>query len=244
LPDERAETEECAGVHGAVNIVAKGWFWGLDYLYVSYWQVREAVFRADPARYADPHAVKPPILLLPGIFETWQFLRPLADQLSESGHPVHVVTGLGRNSRTVAASSPIVENYLREHDLRDVTIVAHSKGGLIGKYVMAKGDREGRISRMVAIATPFSGSAYARYVLVRSLRDFSPRDATTLMLGELRSLNERITSIYGIFDPHIPGGSALPGATNVRLDVAGHFRILGDRRLRDAVARAVDQPAS
>lgn len=243
LPDDRAGTDKSAGGHGAVNIVAKGWFWGLDYLYVSYWQVREALFRTDPARYADPHAVKVPILLLPGIYETWQFLRPLAEQLSESGHPVHVVTGLGLNARTVAASSPIVEDYLREHDLRDVTIVAHSKGGLIGKYVMAKGDSEGRITRMVAIATPFSGSVYARFVLVRSLRDFSPRDATTLMLGGMRELNERITSIYGVFDPHIPGGSELPGATNVRLDVAGHFRILGDRRLRDAVALAVDRPA-
>ena len=222
-----------------MGVIAKAWWWGLDYLYVSYWQVRGALVRVDPARYLLADAMKPPIVVLPGIYETWQFLRPLADQLSEAGHPVHVVAGLGRNARTVAASAPIVADYLREHDLRDVTILAHSKGGLIGKYLMLRCDPEGRVARMVAIATPFSGSVYARLMLLPSLRAFSPRNATTLMLAASRGVNSRITSIYGSFDPHIPAGSELSGATNIRLDVAGHFRIIGDRQLQDAVALAV-----
>ncbi len=226
------------------GILAKGWFWVLDYLYVSYWQVRYVLFRADPGEYLRADAAKPPILILPGIYETWQFLRPLADRLSQAGHPVHVVEGLGRNARSVVASAPIVADYLREHDLRDVTILAHSKGGLIGKYLMLRSDPEGRVNRMVAIATPFSGSVYARLMLVPSLRAFSPRDATTQMLAGNREVNSRITSIFGSFDPHIPAGSELPGATNIRLDVAGHFRIVADPRVQDAVARAVQSPAA
>lgn len=226
------------------GILFTGWFWALDYLYVSYSQVRDVLFRADPAEYLLADAAKPPILILPGIYETWQFLRPLANRLSEAGHPVHVVAGLGRNARSVVASAPIVADYLREHNLRDVTILAHSKGGLIGKYLMLRSDPEVRVTRMVAIATPFSGSAYARVMLVPSLRAFSPRDATTLMLAANRNVNSRITSIFGSFDPHIPAGCELPGATNIRLDVAGHFRIVADRRLQDAVALAVKSPAS
>ena len=226
------------------GILAKGWFWALDYLYVSYWQVRDVLFRADPAGYLLTDATKSPILILPGIYETWRFLRPLADRLSEAGHPVHVVEGLGRNARSVVASTPIVADYLLEHDLHDVTILAHSKGGLIGKYLMLRSDPEGRVTRMVAIATPFSGSVYARLMLVPSLRAFSPRDATTLMLAANREVNSRITSIFGSFDPHIPAGSELPGATNIRLDVAGHFRIVADRHLQDAVVLAVKSRAS
>jgi len=218
--------------------LAKGWFWALDYLYVSYWQIRDTLFRADPSEYLLADAAKSPILILPGIYETWQFLRPLADRLSEAGHPVHVVTSLGRNARSVVASAPIVAD-----DLRDVTILAHSKGGLIGKYLMLRSDPDGRVARMVAIATPFSGSVYARLMLVPSLRAFSPRDATTLMLAANREVNSRITSIFGSFDPHIPAGCELPGATNIRLDVAGHFRIVADRRLQDAVALAVNPAA-
>ncbi|MGX9900072.1 hypothetical protein ACW0JT_09395 [Arthrobacter sp. SA17] len=33
--------------------------------------------------------------------------------------------------------------------------------------------------------------------------------------------------MFGPFDPHIPEGSILPGARNIKLDVPGHFRILG-----------------
>ncbi|MDO8384687.1 MAG: universal stress protein, partial [Microbacterium sp.] len=43
----------------------------------------------------------------------------------------------------------------------------------------------------------------------------------------------RIVSVYGRFDPHIPGGSALPGARNVVLDTMGHFRVLADPRILD-----------
>ena len=52
--------------------------------------------------------------------------------------------------------------------------------------------------------------------------------------------NARITSVYAVFDTLIPGGSELTGAENVRLDLGGHFRILGDRRTAAAVLRAAD----
>ena len=54
-----------------------------------------------------------------------------------------------------------------------------------------------------------------------------PSDETIVLLGRETSVNGRIVSIFGPFDPHIPDGSMLEGATNVRVPVAGHFRILG-----------------
>jgi hypothetical protein len=47
------------------------------------------------------------------------------------------------------------------------------------------------------------------------------------MLGRDTSVNGRIVSIFGRYDLHIPDGSMLEGATNVRVPVVGHFRILG-----------------
>ena len=68
-----------------------------------------------------------------------------------------------------------------------------------------------------------------------------------LVLGERRDVirnNTRIVSIFGIFDPHIPGGSSLAGAHNIVLETGGHFRILGDRNtiaiVRDAVAETTE----
>jgi hypothetical protein len=131
-----------------------------------------------------------------------------------------------------------VEAYLEEHDLSDVIIVAHSKGGLIGKFIMMDSDGPQRVDRMVAITSPFSGSSLARYTVLPSLRAFAPTDPTIRMLVAEQFVNARITSIFGSFDPHIPDGSELPGATNIRLPVAGHFRILGDRQLLAAVEAA------
>lgn len=221
------------------GLLRNWWAWTMDYGYVSYWQVRGAVFRSNPNRYRDGPLA--PVLLLPGIWESWQFLQPLATALHERGHPVHVVPELGRNLASVVDGSELAYRYLHDYDLRGVIIIAHSKGGLIGKFMMAKRDpaRSRRIERMIAVATPFSGSVYARWAITPSIRAFSPRDATLRLLADDLATNARITSIFPAFDPHIPGGSALPGARNVRLKGSGHFRIIGTTELRDALLAAL-----
>ncbi|SOC58055.1 esterase/lipase family protein [Ornithinimicrobium cerasi] len=224
------------------RLLSQGWSWLLDYGYVGFWQVHGVLFRTNPDTYLDPALTGRPVLLLPGVYERWQFLRPVADLLAGRGHPVHVLPDLGWNTRTVAASAEVVGDYLRRADLRDVLVVAHSKGGLIGKQTMLHHDPDGRIARMIAVATPFAGSVYARFFLLPTVRAFSPRDATLRRLGEQLEVNARITSIWGAFDPHIPGGSRLEGATNVELRTSGHFRIIGQRELLDAVATAAQEP--
>jgi hypothetical protein len=218
----------------------KARFWALDYVFAVRWQLAGLLDRTDPGRYLG--GTKDPVLLIPGIWETWHFLRPLALHLNTAGHPVHVLPSLGWNGATVEASGKAAAAYVREHDLRDVIVVAHSKGGLIGKWAMLFGDPEARFARMVAIVTPFNGSAYARHLPLKSLHAFSPDDPTTVLLGANRDVNRRITSIFGEFDPHIPGGSELPGATNLRLPVAGHFRILADARTLAALDEALARP--
>ena len=90
---------------------------------------------------------------------------------------------------------------------------------------------------MVAVATPFGGSRYARMLPVRSLRAFSPSDPSIMQIARQVDVNRRIVSIYAAFDPHIPEGSELSGAMkNVRLDSGGHFRVLADPRVLAEVA--------
>jgi triacylglycerol lipase len=208
-----------------------------DLAYVARWQLRSIV---SPARPHDYHSgTRAAVLILPGIYETWQFMEPIIEALHRNGHPVHVLPSLKYNRAPVARAAALVGSYLAEHDLRETVIVAHSKGGLIGKYAMLRADPEGRIRHMVAICTPFSGSHYARFALAPSLRTFSPTHATTRLLIREATVNARITSVFGTFDPLIPAGSVLPGARNVRLDVPGHFRILGDPMTIDTVLAEV-----
>lgn len=226
-----------------MNFFIRGRAWILDYAYVGFWQVHGFLLRTDPVRYrtpaADAPAGKAPILLLPGIYETWQFMRPIARHLHRAGHPVHVVQTLGYNRGTVKDMAHLAAAHLQEHDLTDVVIVAHSKGGLIGKFLLTMAGAAPRVSRLVAVNTPFSGSIYAAFFLMPSIRAFSPYDRTLQMLRANRALNARITSIYGRFDPHIPGGSFVEGARNVQLETMGHFRPIADSRVLEEIDRAV-----
>ena len=215
-------------------------FWALDYVYAVRGLTAAALPGLGPEVYARVEGrARRTIVVVPGVYETWQFLRPLIGRLHDAGHPVHVIADLGRNAGSVVEAATLVAGHLAEHDLRDVTIVAHSKGGLIGKHVMALLDPDARVRDMIAIATPFSGSRYATYLPIPSLHAFAPTDPTTRLLAGLTAVNPRITSIYAEFDPHIPGGSGLDGAVNVRLPEVGHFRILATPALLHAVDDAL-----
>lgn len=227
-------------LRGLGRLLRETWWRVQDYAYVVLWQARGILRRggAEACRAPD-HPVPPAVVLIPGVYESWQFMRPLADLLHSHGHPVHVLPALGYNRGPIPAGAALVARYLDEADLRDVVLVAHSKGGLIGKLAMLQHDPEGRIRAMVAINTPFAGSVYARFVPLRAVRAFVPTDATLRALAAEQDVNRRITSVHSRWDPHIPAGSMLEGATNIELATPGHFRVLADHRLEEVVVGAV-----
>lgn len=226
-----------------LSALRKALDWALDYAYVLRWQAAATLSRDDARAFEDGRDDRPTILVLPGVYERWQFMLPLIRRLHARGHGVHVVGALGANVGRVAEMARRARARIEAEDLRDVVVVAHSKGGLIGKHLMAFDDPDRRIRAMVAINAPFGGSSYARFIPIRSIRDFSPRNGALVALGRSREANARITSIHARFDPHIPGGSALEGAVNERVQAAGHFRIMGDEDVLRRVEAAIDRAA-
>jgi pimeloyl-ACP methyl ester carboxylesterase len=211
----------------------------VDRLYAIRQQLRHALGRhSSPAfRGGDLD----PVLLLPGVYETWQFLRPVAERLHELGHPIHALPELGYNRRTIAATAAVAQAYLDAHDLRRVILVGHSKGGLIGKHMMVTDDTSGRIASLVAVCSPFGGSSLARYAPNPALRAFSPRNPTVSTLAANLEANSRITSIFTRLDPLIPNGSRLEGATNIEVDLVGHFLPLTSQRVIAAISKAISE---
>lgn len=210
----------------------------VDYAYVAARQVQGALRARRPVPTGPGGAS--PVVLLPGVYETWQLLGPIATTLARAGHPVHAVPGLGYNRRPFAEAADRTAAFLERSDLHDVVLVAHSKGGLVGKHVMLSAAGP-RVAGMVAVATPFHGSRYAQYLLGRTLRAFSPRDAALVALAAERGVDARITAVYPRFDPHIPETGRLEGGRNVELPLAGHFLPLGDPALVEVVVREVDR---
>ncbi|MDQ0894226.1 alpha/beta hydrolase [Agromyces ramosus] len=219
-------------------------FWALDYVYAV---LRQLAFltegRRPPARWRTGDSAKPQVVLLPGVYEHWSFLRPLGDALNADGHRVLAVHGMGVNRRAIADTSLRIARALGRVRVPEAgrVLVAHSKGGLIGKHLLLDEHADALgIRGVVAVCTPFAGARRARLFTDPSIRALLPGDETIVMLGSATSVNARIVSVFGTFDPHIPDGSALDGATNIRVPVAGHFRVLGAREtllaVRDAVA--------
>jgi len=184
-----------------------------------------------------------PVLLLPGVYETWQFLRPIADALHARGHAIHTLPQLGFNRGDIVLSARRAQAYLDRLDLRGVIVIAHSKGGIIGKHMMVSNDSSHRIARLIAICSPFDGSPLARFAPTSTLRAFDPRNELLLRLAGEREANARIVSIYSRLDPLIPGGSHLAGALNIELPVVGHFRPLASKELFHHVGRILAEEA-
>ncbi|WP_165064378.1 lipase family alpha/beta hydrolase [Marisediminicola senii] len=223
------------------TLVRRLWLHYVDWVYAAYWEARHAI--APRATHDFTSGSLVPVLLLPGVYETWRFLEPVAALANALGHPVHVVPSFGYNRGSIPSMAELAQRYLDDNDLRDVIIIAHSKGGLIGKHMMVTDDTDGRIARIITVNTPFGGSVWARYALRRTLREFSPNDVTLAALTGLSASNARITSIYSADDPIIPGGSELAGAVNITLPLVGHFRVLSSPLLLSTIRHLLRPPA-
>lgn len=208
-----------------------------DYPNALRFRVRAARHWTVPASFA--MGTLRPVVILPGIYESWHYLRPIAERLNADGHPVHVIPALGWNRAPIPATAAQVHAQLVARGLMGVALVAHSKGGIVGKHLMSFDDRDGRVDRLIAIASPFNGSSMARIAPNPALRAFLPEDPVITALAAQRAVNARITSIYASFDPHIPDGCVLDGGRNIELPVIGHFRILVQPAVIDAVRDAV-----
>lgn len=268
-PDERRMT-----------LLERGWWWATDYVYAGARQLSIVTApwtlgrpRPSPRAWRSGSDHLAEIILLPGVYEHWTFLKPLGNSLNAAGHRVKVVHGLGMNRRGIAETADRLGRALaaRTPPAAGRVIVAHSKGGLIGKHLLVSSGAAAAAAHeaavggdpadaaasasapsdgsapsaplgligLVAVCTPFHGSPLAGLFVVPSIRAFLPDDETIVMLGNEASVNGRIVSVFGRFDPHIPGGSALDGATNVLVPESGHFRVLGDHRTHAAVIDGV-----
>ena len=174
---------------------------------------------------------KYPVILIPGLTERWAFLKSLGDKISMAGHPVYVIPKLKHNLLSIPKSAKIVEEIIDENKLRNVILVTHSKGGLIGKYLLMHLIDKGKIKGMIAIATPFAGSSLAKLISHHSFKELAEGSEIIDNLKSHQEVNSKIISLYPEFDNQImkENSSFLAGAENIKIDVKGHHKIIFDK---------------
>jgi len=225
----------------------------------------------DPPKHYLGYTIdgKVPVVLIPGILGKWGFMKSLGDKISRRGHPVYIVPELGYNIYNIPTSAKTlrslivhiipkrghvppkisrgaeaVRKLIEEEDLSGVVLVAHSKGGLIGKYLLAHHNIDNRVLGMVAIASPFSGSAMAKLIPHDSFKELRADSEIIQDLERHRKANERIISIIPEYDNHVwaERGSFLESAAeNIEVPIHGHHKVLFDKKVLSLVLSAIEK---
>jgi predicted alpha/beta hydrolase family esterase len=203
-------------------------------------------FRRTPPKHYLGHVIdgKTPVIILPGIFGRWAFLKPLADHISLLGHPVYIVPKLGNNIGDIPTSVKKVSEVIKENNLKNVVIVAHSKGGLISKYLLVEDESSKKVKGVIAIATPFHGSSIGKFIPHYSIQELMSDSEIIRYLEKHSEVNGKIVSIIPSYDNHVwhSMGSHLEGALqNIHVDVAGHHKILNDKIVWNIVVEWIEK---
>lgn len=207
-------------------------YWINDYYYLLLGKILMLLNKRPPHHYLN-YVVKgkSPIILIPGNSNRWGFLKKLSDTISHLGHPVYVVDKLGSNLFDISISAKIVRETIDENNLKNVILLGHSKGGVVGKYLLIHNNKDNRVSRLIAIATPFSGTNIVNNLPYKSLKELSPTSKIIQEISSNFKVNSKIVSIMPEFDNHVwsEKGSYLERALNIKVPVKGHHKIVFDK---------------
>ncbi len=214
--------------------------WIKDYIHALNRHKDSFLYRNPPEHYLGFIKTNlPSIIIIPGVLEKWHFLKSIADPLSIKGYAIYVMEN-GYNTQSIKSSAKLIGRLISQEKLKNVIIIAHSKGGLIGKQVLLN-DKHKRVKKLIAIATPFEGSKIVKLLPHKVFKELSPESKQIFELKKARAINKKITSIYGKFDNHVwpETSSVLEGAENIQINAYGHHKILANKKLLQIIQSAL-----
>jgi triacylglycerol lipase len=177
-----------------------------------------------------------PVLLVHGYGcsrGVWWLLRR---RLEAAGHTVATVslappyTSMGK---MVPQLNRRIEEVCSATGSRQVTLIAHSMGGLICRSYLARHGSE-RVDRLITLATPHQGSELACMAFGQNAREMEPG---SLWLRDLADVALKIPA-FSLRNPYdnysMPQDQQrLAGATDIELPAVGHIALLYDQRIAD-----------
>lgn len=181
-----------------------------------------------PRQYS--HGNKGDVIVLVGLNETWNFLKTVSEYINKKGYKIHFPQFSTRSSLHHCTQD--VLNYIVKHNLSDVILVTHSKGGLIARSIIK--DQPENIKYAIEISSPNKGTIFG-YLNIISLSELKPNCKKLQVLEDIDT--KKIINIYPKLDNHVIPNSSLylEGAKNIKLDIVGHTRILESKELLNEI---------
>jgi pimeloyl-ACP methyl ester carboxylesterase len=185
-----------------------------------------------------------PVVLLPGYLENRLTLWLLKYRLERvlgvpvrALKPVRYFTGLETLAMDYRRQ---IEAWMQELGAREVDIVGHSMGGLLGRYLAESGQLTDKIRTVVTIAAPHLGSALAVFGLSRSMRQMRRGSAFLEKLNT--GTAPGAVRMVGISSTHdnlvLPWNCALsPRGDNFIIRYRGHLTLIMSREVVKLIAR-------
>ncbi len=213
-------------------------------------------------RQTDLYHCRKPILLMHGLGATRRVFQVLENRLRQDGHSV-ITIHLGGvldtfNTKAIDESAKFVsekvERLFRKYKIKEkLTIIGHSKGGLIARYYIKKYGGDKYCHSLITLGTPHNGSPWAviGYIpifafLSKSIRQMFPSS------DFLRELNNthwpkgvKAVSIYSkedhfaIYPASVLETHNNPNVHNMEIPNQGHTDFLISKASYWAIKRAL-----
>lgn len=202
-----------------------------------------------------------PVLLLPGFMATRRGLTVLERRLRRDGYGVFSLNLGGLlgtfNTRSIEETGLLVrekvERLYRKYDLGPLTIIGHSKGGLIGRYYVKRLGGHERCAALVTLGTPHHGTPTAYWgaaltgLFAPSIWQLMPMSPFIRRLkeGEFPK-HVHFASIYSKGDQVVPfpvgmiEDHGLPNLVNIDVPDTAHHEFLTRKRVYDSIREQLE----
>jgi triacylglycerol lipase len=199
-----------------------------------------------------------PVLLLYGFFATRRVLEVLERRLRRDGYCAWSINlgGLGGtfNTRGIDELAELVrekvDRLYARYELGPMSIIGHSKGGLIGRYYVKRLGGDRRVKNLITLASPHNGSPTAYLgcatigLMAKDVWQMTPMSPfiRRLKIGAFPR-HVRFTSIYSKADRVSPFPSCIledqgtENLTNVELPAVTHREFLMRRPVYEVIRR-------
>lgn len=202
-----------------------------------------------PRLWSKTKTEKLPILFVHGIFHNrsafawlkqrlcyngWGYLKEI--DLMTSIHPIPVL------AEQVATQTRAI---MRELQVPQIDIVAHSMGGIVARYFVQCLGGDGLVRNLITLGTPHRGTFLSRYSVLPHIREMRPGSPTMAKLDGLGPPKfTRAVSVSGNLDLIVFGRKSThwEGVRNIPLQRVGHAGLLFSKRVYQIISSHCDEP--
>jgi len=184
-----------------------------------------------------------PVILLHGYAMNRANFVPLAYRLARAG--LGPIVGfeywtLGRVAAGARQLGWFVDTVRETTGAREVDVVGHSMGGVVGRYYVTMAGGDGIVRNLVTLGSPHAGTDVSSLGIGHPTRELVLGSKLVNRLDRSPPpVHTRVTTIWSRADALVPGDLQRPlvGAETILYDDLGHVALLGSRRVAGEIVR-------